>query len=387
MKGVKGSTLPLSEDEAIRRINIVIDKKNKRPNVSLSFVGFAEKWHGATTKLILHCNIHDITWNTTCYNNFITKDNFVGCVKCKGDTTRRTHTLTSKEAYDRLVKKYQDADIDTLDFTPVLDTYTKFINPVTVICKKHGTVISYPYNVFYEQVHSNHCPDCYNEFRWTSRAPEETSLLERIDKKVVLLSERGYDIEFRGFVLDKDEYHPTMNSKLSLYCNIHNITWEASSVTNFVGSNGPSCPQCSRHSKRSSGEKYCYSEVLKYVDISKVFSDKVISFKDFRFYNISNILLPDIYIENFNEQNIIIEYDGEQHYRFIEHVHRDETRYIRQVRRDQFLQIYCKENNIRLLRIPWKDEKRIPEIIRSFLVEGIDITTKVYPKVPPVVLI
>lgn len=42
MKGVKGSTLPLSEDEAIRRINIVIDKKNKRPNVSLSFVGFAE---------------------------------------------------------------------------------------------------------------------------------------------------------------------------------------------------------------------------------------------------------------------------------------------------------------------------------------------------------
>ena len=48
------------------------------------------------------------------------------------------------------------------------------------------------------------------------------------------------------------------------------------------------------------------------------------------------------------------------------------------------LEKYCKENNIKLLRISYKDNNRIPEIIKIFFEEGKDITTKVEPKLLPV---
>lgn len=46
--------------------------------------------------------------------------------------------------------------------------------------------------------------------------------------------------------------------------------------------------------------------------------------------------------------------------------------------------MFSKENNIKLLRISYKDNNRIPEIIKIFFEEGKDITTKVEPKLLPV---
>ena len=386
MKGVKGSTLPLSEEEAVKRVEEIIRRKNERPEISLSFLGFAEKWHGNMTKLIVHCNIHNLTWNTTSYNNFM-KLRTIGCMKCKGETTTRTHLLTPEQAYDRLVKRYEKAGITNFDFTPVLTTYTGFQGDVNVWCTKHNKMITYPYVVFYSYVHQNHCIDCYNEFRKEIRYPEESELISRINDKIAKLKERDYDVEFLGFKLRDDEPHPTTNSKIILKCNIHNLTWDTSSVSNFVDSNGVCCPECSRHSKRSNGERTCYAAVSKIVPIECIKSDKVFSFSDYRFYNITNTILPDIFITGFGKEDIVIEFDGEQHYRYVDFVHGSWERYIKQVRRDQFLEEYCKEHNIRLLRVPWLDEKRISEIIQAFLLHGKDITTKVYPKIPPVVII
>lgn len=202
-----------------------------------------------------------------------------------------------------------------------------------------------------------------------------------------MLSERGFSISFLGYNLRDDEHHVTTNTKIVLKCNIHDLVWKTSSVSGFTNTNGVFCPECARYSKKSNGEKFCYNEVLKYVPRHRVSDSTIISFSDPRFYNVTNTILPDIYITLPGKSDIIIEYDGEQHYRFVEHIHKEFEKYIHQVRRDQFLEAYCKENNIKLLRIPWKDENRIPEIIRSFLVDGIDITTKVYPKIPPVVII
>ena len=382
MKGIKGSTLPLSENIARERILKLIKEKNNSLGCELEFLGFAENWHGTTTKLKLKCNKHGIIWEQTSYNNFM-KPRTVGCPMCKSEKTIRTHLFSPEDAYNILVKKYKEAGIDTLDFTPILTTYEGFHKSVKVRCKKHNVVFEMQYITLLNNVHGNHCPECYDEFRRTTRGPEEAELTSRVLNKISLLAERGFDIEFLGYKLGEGEFHPSTNSKLVLRCNIHNVTWDTTSVSNFVNSNGVFCPECSRHNKRSNGEKYCYSEVLKYVDSTNISSDTEITFSDPRFYNVTNTILPDIYITVPGESDIIIEYDGEQHYRFVEHVHREFERYIRQVRRDQFLETYCKENNIKLLRIPWKDENRIPEIIRSFLVDGIDITTKVYPKIPP----
>ena len=92
-------------------------------------------------------------------------------------------------------------------------------------------------------------------------------------------------------------------------------------------------------------------------------------------------LRVDYYIES---ENLIVEYDGQQHYEYCEFMQKTYSRFIDQVNRDNYLVQYCKDNNIRLLRISYKDNNRLEEVIKAFLVDGIDISIKVEPKLLPV---
>lgn len=96
-------------------------------------------------------------------------------------------------------------------------------------------------------------------------------------------------------------------------------------------------------------------------------------------------LFLDIAIVDKNNNLIsIIEYDGKQHYEFTSFFQSTYQNFVNQINRDRCLEQYCKENNIKLLRISYKDNNRIPEIIKIFFEEGKDITTKVEPKLLPV---
>ena len=95
----------------------------------------------------------------------------------------------------------------------------------------------------------------------------------------------------------------------------------------------------------------------------------------------NRIFYLDFYIPKLN---VIIEYDGKQHYEFTSFFQPTYQNFVNQVNRDRCLEQYCKENNIKLLRISYKDNNRIPEIIKIFFEEGKDITTKVEPKLLPV---
>ena len=88
------------------------------------------------------------------------------------------------------------------------------------------------------------------------------------------------------------------------------------------------------------------------------------------------MIIPDFWIKS---RNCIIEYDGEQHYKYSPFFQESYQRFLDQVNRDNALVQYCKENSIRLLRIPWKDNNRLEEIIHAFLTDGIDISTHVDP--------
>ena len=85
--------------------------------------------------------------------------------------------------------------------------------------------------------------------------------------------------------------------------------------------------------------------------------------------------LPDL--------NIIIEYDGCQHYMFNTRFHKTLDDYRDQVRRDIIKNQYCKDNNIPLLRITYRDNKRIDEIITTFIKTGEDVAKKLTPKEYP----
>lgn len=62
--------------------------------------------------------------------------------------------------------------------------------------------------------------------------------------------------------------------------------------------------------------------------------------------------------------NICIEYDGEQHFKPIE-LFGGEKQFKIQVENDNIKNTFCKENNIKLIRIPYYELNSIPNFLNK----------------------
>ena len=97
-------------------------------------------------------------------------------------------------------------------------------------------------------------------------------------------------------------------------------------------------------------------------------------------YNENNIKIN----KNIPETGIIFEYDGIQHFRFIPYFHKTEEKFNSQILRDKEKNLYCRKNNIKLVRIPYtsKTEEDIKQDINLALDNpSTFILTGDYPKV------
>lgn len=77
----------------------------------------------------------------------------------------------------------------------------------------------------------------------------------------------------------------------------------------------------------------------------------------------------DFYIKS---KNICIEYDGEQHFipiRFNKNITQEEMneKFKSQQYRDKIKTEYCKNNNIKLIRIPYTDFDNIEKILNKYI--------------------
>ena len=300
-----------------------------------------------------------------------------GCSKCFFDADRKRHLEKGERNF---FKRAAELHNNKYDYSKV--EYKDGLTKVCIICPIHGEFWQSPSRHLQSSPGCG-CPKCARESTLSCNRLGEKVWRSRVDERIADLKTRGFDIEFLGFILSENEEYVTQKTKIQLKCNIHNVIWE-SNLSCFVHSDGVFCPECRKLPIMSAGERTSYLEVLKYKPLNNVYSNTTLYIPDNRLTNISKTILPDIYVKG--DPEIIIEFDGPQHYEYEPYMQETQFDFIKQVRRDQFLETYCKENNIKLLRIPWKDENRIPEIIRSFLVDGKDITTKVYPKIPPVVI-
>ena len=64
----------------------------------------------------------------------------------------------------------------------------------------------------------------------------------------------------------------------------------------------------------------------------------------------------------------VIEYDGEQHYKFVKIFHGDEEGFELQKKRDKIKTDYCKKHNIKLIRIPYTEFDNIEQILKDNLI-------------------
>lgn len=356
----------LSEDIAKKRIQESILEKNKK-GYNISFLGFVDRWNGSSTKLILKCNIHNIIWKTTTYNGFIS-NNLIGCPECSRITKKEKSRLTNLEAESKIIEFYKSSTVNNLSiFCDIHNSYINYNSPVNLICPKHGK-FSYYYSYLMNNENKDVvlCPECR---KILERKIEEDRYYNLVVKRVDYLN-RKYNIslEFLGF---KGEFN-YQNTYLILKCNIHNHIWDTTRLGIFLKHDGKYCMYCSKTSSISFTESFLYSILNNYYQ-------NII--RQYKLIINNKIFHLDFYIP---ELNTIIEYDGEQHTSWVKYFHPAYQNFVNQVNRDRCLEQYCKENNIKLLRISYKDNNRIPEIIKIFFEEGKDITTKVEPKLLPV---
>ena len=180
------------------------------------------------------------------------------------------------------------------------------------------------------------CPKCAGKYKTTEDFKQE-------------LKEINDNIEVLG------EYKDAL-TKIKVRCKLDGYEWETK--PNNLLNNKTGCPKCNE----SKGEK----RVAKYLDSKNIEYERQYKFDNCR----SKDKLPfDFYIPSLN---VAIEYDGEYHYMIITRGKNDTyekafNRFVGTKVRDTIKTIYCEENNIKLIRIPYWNFDNIEEILEKEL--------------------
>ncbi len=146
----------------------------------------------------------------------------------------------------------------------------------------------------------------------------------------------------------------TSKIKVKILCNTCNNIFEQNASRHLCGSG---CPRCNE----SKGE----NRVAKYLTENNI---SFIPQKTFKNLRDIRPLIPDFYLDDLN---LLIEYDGEFHYKpLIGSTPEIKQKNLEiQQRRDKIKTEWAKANNIPLLRIPYWDFDRIEELIEAFIIQ------------------
>lgn len=238
------------------------------------------------------------------YNNFKTRNR--RCSKCYGN-----RKLTEEEVKELLLD---------IGYT-LKSSYKNAISPIKVVCPKGHTWIT----CWGKIQNGRRCPYCSGKF---------TNIIDV----------RKF-IESKGYKLLSNEIS-TVQDKLTIECKKGHV-YQAT-FNNFK--RGNRCPIC----KESKGEKKI-AKLLDTLDIEYItqysFDDCVYKLK----------LKYDFYLPKLNT---VIEYDGEYHYYRLTNTQKEFENIIT---RDNIKNLYCRNNDINLIRIPYWEFKNIEKILESEL--------------------
>lgn len=366
--------------------NTIVDEKTVEDlinnfitiNQHLELVEFKYNKIAGDSIIRIKCKKHStiIQINYSTIKSFVTKNRIWHCPQCTVEIIKTRNRLTAEEAQDAVNRKFKGTNLDLgYDYSLVKDTFTSTENTVTLVCPKHGK-----FQVKYRSLMCKDCiglcPECEKEKSRYTTEEASNKIKEVIKQKNIIL---GSDIEFLGFINGKWEGETT---KLILKCNKHNRLWNTTSFSSMLKEGLIGCPVCSSIKRISNKEELCYNEISKYIEkdiIKRQYSIKI-------FDNIINryrTIHVDFFIESLN---LIIEYDGEQHFEFIPFMFRYDYNYwySRQVLRDICLSNYCSENKINLFRISYRDIPNLSKIVKVFFLQNRDITTKINPILLPI---
>jgi len=242
-----------------------------------------------------------------------------GCLECGGNKK-----MTNNDFIKKSIKKHGDK----YDYSLV--KYTNSNTKIKIICPNHG---------IFEQIPKSHingsgCFECKANFAYSS---------DRIIDEFNKIHNNKYDYSLVEYT--------NSHIKIKIVCQKHGVFEQKP----FKHLQSQGCPKC----KLSKG-------ILK---ICKILDSRNIKYNMEKSIegcvSINNTKLRfDIYII---EEDVYIEYDGEQHFRPVESWG-GECGFRGVKERDSIKDKFCKQNDIKLFRISYKDdiEEKLKEIINLF---------------------
>jgi len=284
--------------------------KRKHPITNSDFIKRSREIHGnkydyslvdyknMKSKIKIICPKHGIFTQTP-----IAHLNGSSCTKC--------YLINTKD----FIEKAKEIHGNKYDYSLVnyIHSHTK----IKIICKKHDIFEQTPHNHI---INKTICPKC----SYYKKTKNITKFIDDANKT----HNNKYDYSLVNYVNNK--------TKVEIICPEHKI-FKQSPIDHIRGCG---CPTC----KSSKGEL----KIRNYLKKHKISFEPQHSFDDCK--NILQLSF-DFYIP---EKNICIEFDGIQHFQPVKYFGGEDEFKLTQLR-DKIKNKYCKDNNIKLLRIKYNE--------------------------------
>jgi hypothetical protein len=302
------------------------------------------KFDGGKTKLLIYCPIHDSCWEVR-YDSFYHRKSL--CPKCSTDLRRlsRSEILKRVKEVDSTIenkfyKKSKDGfeEISDKDIITANDIFLKRI------CPKHGD-----YFTSYDHILGGRgCPSCNKPILTKESIINNTTELDSSVENKLYKKEKGHFIEIDNPIGSIKTYLKRNCSKHGEYFTSYNNI-----ITHTRG-----CPCC----KFSKGEKeiemYLKNNNIDFISQYKI-KNEIFQSRE------SNSVFIDFMIK-FSDQTYFIEYNGKQHYQSVEYFGGEEKFRLQQ-ERDNEVRVFCSNNNIKLIEIPYSIKLfKIKELLNKY---------------------
>lgn len=260
------------------------------------------------------------------------------CYECtrNGDTFDKLRQETFVERqnalYDKCVK---NAIENGYTLVTLKDDFISCQKDIQYQCPTHGIQRMRAGNMAI----GRKCPEC----AYDKRRKRYQLSSDEVERRVA---------ECGGKLLNKEDYYNQAKKNLNICCPICNTPF-ITSFRNFTQHGGQICSDC--EGKESMGEQY----VRKYLETHNILFSSQKWFPDCRDIN----PLPfDFWL---NDKNTAIEFDGSQHFRETNFFTSsfEETK-----KHDAIKDEYCKDKGIKLIRIPFWQINKIPDILDKELI-------------------
>lgn len=304
------------KEEAVDRL------KKHNPNIIL-----VDEYIGLANKTNFKCNKCG-TIRFTSFNYLLDSSRRLGCVKCEKRSKNKKSRAKTQKQYELDVRAIWG------DLIKIVGQYSGANNKIKAMCNK----CNYNWNPEAKSLLANHgCPKCGHEKNRNSTVKSLDEYISDVKNK------HGNNLIVLGKYISGSD-------KILIKCNICQHEWfpVARNITK-----GRGCPKCNLNK----GETLINSILT---ELNLNFKSQYI-IKNLKTLNNGVPVFDFVIFDENDELNIIIEFDGLQHYKPVK-CWGGKGRFIKQQKVDDFKNNYCNENNIKLVRIKYTELNKINNV-------------------------